>query len=185
MSDGPHRSLPLRKPWKDLAQRGDQYGYDAEDVADAATYALASDFKHEVKASLVESLKAIFKGRDNSLQSPEIALQDLEDMKKLAAGSAIGMNFIAYSKEMLSDGIFGEDAFHEALGAAIRSRGYANAMAVEEHYVRKSNLRRATHVKARIVDAISKFSDSHLGAVVINGATRLRKKIDLDDGVRL
>lgn len=185
MSDGPHRSLPLRKPWKDLAKRGDQYSYDATEVAEAATYALASDFKNEVKPSLVECLKAIFNGRDNSLQSPEIALQDIEDSKRLAAGSVIGMNFIAHSIEKINDGHFGEDAFHEALGAAIRSRGYANANSMEEHYVRESNQRRASHVKARVVDAISSFSDSYLGSFVANGGNRLRKKVDIDEGVLL
>jgi hypothetical protein len=185
MSDGPHRSLPLRKPWKNLAKRGDQHSYDATEVAEAATYALASDFKNEVKPYLVERLKAIFNGHDNSLQSPEIALQDIEDSKRLAAGSGIGMNLIAHSIEKINDGHFGEDAFHEALGAAIRSRGYANANAMEEHYVRESNQRRASHVKARIVDAISSFSDGYLGSFMANGGNRLRKKVDIDEGVLL
>jgi len=183
MSDGPHRSLPLRKPWKELAKRGDQLSYDAAEVADAATYALASDFKNEVKASLVACLKAIFNGRDNSLMSPEIALQELEESKRLAAGSVIGMSFVAFSIEKIREGHFGEDAFLQAIGAAIRSRGYANAMAMEEHYVRESNLRRAGQVKARIVDAITKFSDSYLGSFVVNGGKRLRKKNEIDDGV--
>jgi hypothetical protein len=87
MSDGPHRSLPLRKAWKELAKRGDQGTYDAEQVAEAAAGALASDFKNEIKWSLVDALKSIFTGRDNSLGLPEIALQELEDAKSLAAGS--------------------------------------------------------------------------------------------------
>ena len=55
MSDGPHRSLPMRKPWKDLAMRGDKAAYSASEVAEAATNALASDFKMEVSWELTQS----------------------------------------------------------------------------------------------------------------------------------
>ncbi len=64
MSDGPHRSLPMRKPWKELAKRGDQSTYDSEQVAEAATRALVSDFRNEVSWSLINDLKSIFGGLD-------------------------------------------------------------------------------------------------------------------------
>lgn len=51
MSDGPHRSLPMRKPWRELAMRGDKAAYSASEVAEAATNALASDFKMEVSGT--------------------------------------------------------------------------------------------------------------------------------------
>jgi len=80
----------MRKPWKALAMRGDQHVYADEQVAEAATNALASDFKNEVKWSLIDALKAVFTGRDNSLGLREIALQELEEARALAAGSMFG-----------------------------------------------------------------------------------------------
>lgn len=46
--------------------RGDKAAYSASEVAEAATNALASDFKMEVSWELTQELKSIFSGRDNS-----------------------------------------------------------------------------------------------------------------------
>lgn len=45
MSDGPHRSLPMRKHWKDLAERADKAAYSATDVAEALPVALQKEFR--------------------------------------------------------------------------------------------------------------------------------------------
>jgi hypothetical protein len=189
MSDGPHRSLPLRKAWKELAKRGDQGIYDAEQVAEAAAGALASDFRNEIKWSLVDALKSIFTGRDNSLGLPEIALQELDEVKSLAAGSVFGTNAVAWSIELINEGKFGLDAFHEAIGLAAKVRGFANVRQVEEHYLRESNQRRADHVSARLSSAISNFSEGRLGAMLVSpksdGVRRTKKKTHLDEGVPL
>jgi hypothetical protein len=65
---------------------------------------LTGDFKNEVKPALIVELKAIFNGRNNSLQLPEIALNELESAKILAAGSVFGMNAVAWSVEMINEG---------------------------------------------------------------------------------
>lgn len=189
MSDDPHRSLPLPKLWKEFAKRADQQAYGSEQVAEAAVNALAGDLKNEVKWALLNALKSIFTGRDNSLQSPEIALQDLEIVKKLAAGSVFGMNAVAFSIELINDGNFGLDAFHDAIGAAAKHRGFANIKSVEEHYLRKENQRRAFKVKTRLYSAISGLSENRLGSLLANreSATsrRPRKKTSIDEGVPL
>ncbi|WP_250525235.1 hypothetical protein [Caballeronia sp. GAWG2-1] len=189
MSDGPHRSLPMRKPWKELAKRGDQSVYDVDQVVEAATNALASDFKSEVKWSVIDSLKAIFTGRDNSLMLSEIALQELENAKVLAAGSVFGMNAVAWSAELINDGRFGLDAFHEAIGLAGKMRGFANVRSVEEHYLRESNHRRADYVGKRLYNAISSLSDGQLGLILAapesTRTPRSSKKTQIDEGVPL
>ncbi|HHW2244083.1 hypothetical protein [Pseudomonas aeruginosa] len=163
MSDGPFRSLQMRKPWKELAKRGDQETYDAAQVAEAATVALASDFKMEVSPYLTQELKAIFEGRDNSLLMPDIALQQLEEMKALAAGSVFGKNAVLCSIELIDEGKFGADAFHEAIGLAAKMRGLANVLSVKEHFLRESNQQRAEHVHSRLSNAICGLSEIQLG----------------------
>ena len=189
MSDGPHRSLPMRKSWKELAKRADQSTYDAEQIAEAAAGALASDFKNEVKWSLIDALKSIFTGRDNSLGLREIALQELDDAKALAAGSVFGMNAIGWSIDLISDGRFGLDAFYDAIGLAAKDRGFANVRSVEEHYLRESNQRRSDNVSKRLNAAISSLSEGRLGSMLVasesSGTQRLKKKIHLDEGVPL
>lgn len=189
MSDGPHRSLPMRKPWRELAKRGDQGTYDAEQVAEAAAGALVSDFKNEVKWSLIDALKSIFTGRDNSLRLPEIALQELEAAKVLAAGSVFGMNAVAWGIELISEGRFGLDAYYDAIGLAAKERGFANVRSVEEHYLRESNQRRSDNVSKRLHTAISSLSEGRLGSMLVAPELarpqRLKKKIHLDEGVPL
>ncbi|MBK9440986.1 MAG: hypothetical protein IPN53_06545 [Comamonadaceae bacterium] len=189
MSDGPHRSLPMRKPWRELAKCGDQGTYDAEQVIEAAAGALASDFKNEVKWSLIDALKSIFTGRDNSLGLPEIALQELEDAKVLAAGSVFGMNAVAWSIELITEGRFGLDAFYDAIGLAAKMRGFANVRSVEEHYLRESNQRRSENVSKRLHAAISSLSEGRLGSMLagpeLAKTQRPKKKTHLDEGVSL
>lgn len=189
MSDGPHRSLPMRRPWKELAKRGDQLTYDSEQVAEAAAGALVSDFRNEVKWSLIDTMKSIFSGKDNSLKLPELALQELENAKALAAGSVFGRNVVAWGIELINEGRFGMDALYEAIGLAAKMRGFANARSVEEHFLRESDQRRASHVSNRLNSAIASLSESKLGAMLANPQTghakSSRKKTDIDDGVPL
>jgi hypothetical protein len=189
MSDGPHRSLPMRKPWRELAKRADKLVYDSGQVADAAKDALASDFKNEVSYPLVKALKDIFAGRDNSLGILEIATLQLEEVRSLAAGSVFGMNAVAWSIQLVNEGRLGMDAFYDAIGLAAKERGFANARSVEEHYVRESNQRRASGVSARLQGALSGLSENQLGLMLANpqpARSRARqKRTGLGDGVPL
>lgn len=188
MSDGPHRSLPMRRAWKEFAKRGDQSTYDFEQVAEAATNALATDFK-EVSWSLVKTLKSIFTGQDNSLGLPEIALQQLDDAKRLAGGSVFGSNAVAWGIQLINEGRFGLDAFHDAIGLAAKERGFANIRSVEEHYIRASNQRHAARVSTRMLRAIHGISENRLGLMLaapqLVGARRSMKRTSLDEGVPL
>ena len=189
MSDGPHRSLPLRRAWKELAKRGDKGAYDQEQVSEAAKQALTSDFKNEVAWPLINALKNVFDRRDNSLGLPEIAFQQLADAKALARGSVFGMNAIAWSEQLVREGRLDAEAVYDAVGLAAKDRGFANARSVEEHYLRESNKRRADHVRARVTSAISGMSEGTLGKALVEPqptATPSRRKRDeLDEGVPL
>lgn len=189
MSDGPHRSLPMRKPWKELAKRGDQCAYDSEQVAAAATSALASDFKNEVSWSLISALKSVFQGQDNSLMLPEIAVKQLEDLRGLAAGSVFGRNAVEWSIELVNEGRLEPNAVYEAIGLAAKDRGFANTRAIHEHVLRETNPQRAAGVAARLNSAIGGLPEGRLGSMLMerrpSGTRRLRKSTSVDEGVPL
>ena len=44
MSDGPHRTLPMRHAWKQLAKRADKSANDSRDVADAICPTLVANW---------------------------------------------------------------------------------------------------------------------------------------------
>ncbi|MES2741321.1 MAG: hypothetical protein V4754_10270 [Pseudomonadota bacterium] len=189
MSDGPHRSLPMRKPWKELAKRGDQSTYDSEQVAEAATRALVSDFRNEVSWSLINDLKSIFGGLDNSLRIPEIAVQQLQDLKGAAAGSVFARNAIEWSIQLVNEGRLEPDAVYVAIGLAAKARGFANTRQIHEHVLRQTNQNRADGVTARLKSVIGGLSESSLGSILMNrqdaGQGRLSKSSSLDAGVPL
>ena len=97
MSDGPHRSLGLRRPWRKLAKLCDNAAYAPAEVTHAATAALVSDF-NEVSAALLKALKSVFACEGNSLGSPEIAMHQLNLARALAAGSVFGQYAIKSSQ---------------------------------------------------------------------------------------
>jgi hypothetical protein len=173
--------------------RGDKDVYDDQQVVEAATEALASDFKKEVQWPLVMLIKSIFLSHDNSLLAPdpEVAIQELEAAKRLAASSVFGMNAIAWSIVLINEGRFGSAAFYDAIGLAAKERGGANVLQIEEHYVRKTDKSRASRVGKRIKDAIAGLSESRLGARLVAPRaldvrpSRSRKKTHLDEGVPL
>ncbi|RWL74505.1 MAG: hypothetical protein EOR67_31320 [Mesorhizobium sp.] len=189
MSDGPHRSLPMRRPWKELAKRGDQLTYDSGQVTEAATHALASDFKNEVSGRLLSALKDVFAGRGNSLGITEIALQQLDEAKALAAGSVFGMNAVAWSILLVHEGRLDKQALYDAVGLAAKERGFANTRSVEEHYLREANQRRADNVSARLSNAISGLSEGKLGSMLVDPQPAVsrapRKRSEINDGVPL
>lgn len=187
MSDGPHRSLKLRKAWRELAKRADQNTYDAAQVAEATAHAVASDFKLEVSGPLMETLKAVFTGSDNSLGIRELALEQIENTRALAAASVFGFNLLQWSTALIHEGKFGIEAFYEAVGLAAKDRVQANIRSIQEHYLRDSNQQRADRVAERLNSAISTFSDVQFGLNLVGPEpiriSPPRKMPGLDEGV--
>lgn len=189
MSDGPHKSLPMPKAWRELAKRGDQLTYESSQVADALPAALESDWKNEVSGRLISALKDVFSGRDNSLRLPEIALSQLEAIKVMAAGSVFGINAVSWCIQLVNEGRLDAGALYEAVGMAAKERGYAGVRQVEEHYFREASERRSVRVRDRLEGALSGVAVSHLGSRLIDPkpsqSVTPRKMTELSDGVLL
>lgn len=188
MSDGPHKSLKMPKAWKDLALRGDKKVYGAEEVRDVALYALSKDFKNEVSGLLLRALRDIFDGKNNSLLMREVALEALEAARRLAAGSVFGSSAVRWCEEYINTDAFGRDNFHEAIGCAVKERGYAGQKQVQEHYLREAGARRADGVAARIGQAIDNLDAGDLGRRIAGESERAaapRKMVEIDQGVPL
>ncbi|WP_312794474.1 hypothetical protein [Tianweitania sp.] len=188
MSDGPHRSLLMPRAWKEFARKGDATTYAEEEVRDAAVYALARDFANEVSGPLLRALRDIFDGVGNSLKMIDVASQAIEDAKHMAAGSVFGLAAVRWCEEFVLEGSFGRDRFHEAVGCAVKERGYAGQKQVQEHYLRKSGTRRSDGVAARIGSAINSLNSQEIGRSFSDDGERAkapRKSVGMDEGVRL
>lgn len=185
MSDGPHRSLPMRPAWRGLAARADNSNHTREEIADALARAVRSDFRNEVSPAHITALHRIFDRDANSLGMPEIALAQLRDAAPLASGSVFGQKLQEWANIAASEGRLSRDALHEAVGNAALESTHAGIRQTSEHYVRKSTERRAIKVERRMRDAVTQLNSSTLGASLLApaGPKRSLRRAGLDDGV--
>lgn len=59
MSDGPHRSLAMRRRWKLVAERADKRSYTVGDITDAVVPALEQDCRAEMSPAFIAGLRRV------------------------------------------------------------------------------------------------------------------------------
>lgn len=190
MSDGPHRSLPMRQGWRNLAERADRCAFEPEQVADAVPEALGDDWREE-GCDVVRDIRAVLgDGRQPSLFAGE--KQDALDALKKLSGAGYQLRRLVLDSvvQAVDDGFTGTDALVEGAANALAIRCGAGVRQVEEHYLRKSTDNRAANVRQRIEKsgAMSDFKGIARRFLKIDGsssATPAKKQLNgLDDGVR-
>lgn len=190
MSDGPHRTLPMRPGWKRVAKRGDNCAFAPAEVSAALVPALEQDCQAEGIPAFLDSLVNLCVDQENSLFRDGIALQ-LETLRA-AAGSSIGQMVLDEAIRFAESGEQGRNIAIKALNSALADRAVRGVRQVEEHYLRKSTTPRASRVRGRINEAIgiSREAIGGLAHRMLKLKTSRRaiqplKQQDLDDGVSL
>src|SRR5215211_7168965 len=149
MSDGPHRTLPLRHAWKQLAKRADRWAYENQDVVDAICPALERDCAWELPKEFTRELHAACAEEEPSLFGP--GLPDLDELRRAGAGRGTLGNTIAdFAAQALLDGRSGADAVRQALHDALLDRLVRNERQIEEHFHREASPRRGLDIRARL-----------------------------------
>lgn len=155
MSDGPHRSLPLRHAWKQLAKRADRWAFENQDVVDAVCSALERDCALELPREFMRQLDSACAEEGPSLFARSLP-DDLDELRRAAAGRGTLGNAIAdFATQALLDGLSGADAVRQALRDALTDRLLRNARQIEEHYHREASSRRGSDIRARLERAIA------------------------------
>jgi hypothetical protein len=191
MSDGPHRSLPMRAAWKRVAERGDIPAYTPDEISERIVPALEQDWQQEVRPDFIADLTEVFSLRQGLFpEAIDHALQSLSERAQCGLERLLIDRAIHVSKQGEQDA-----AALESLACnALMERGSRGLLQVEEHYWRKSNLSRARRVRERLQEGLA------LARTDLAGATRRLLGIDrkaksasassdrrdgIDDGVRL
>lgn len=184
MSDGPHRSLPMRRHWKDLAERAAKAAFSADEVCEALPVALKRDFFAEAPLEAIRDI--LGGGKQASLFSDERAEQ-LEAARH-SSRSAVGNTLINCAIEAVADGLSGEAAFRSALANALEEHTRGEFRSIEEHYQDKASAYSARFVRDRL-DAARRQSDfgGMAGDIATHGKQRLsdvqlEKRSGLDEG---
>lgn len=188
MSDGPHRSLPMRRRWKRVAECAENRTFEPEEIRNAIIPALEEDCRREISPEFLSALCGVCRDQEGSLFKDE-EQRSLETLRGVA-GSGIGSVVLDYAIRIVASGSTGLDILVKAVTDALRDRAARGARQVEEHYCRESTKSRAYRVRERIEQAISRVDIDGVARLVLNldpgRFTRPPlKRQGLDDGVKL
>ena len=184
MSDGPHRSLPMRRHWKELAERAAKAAFSSDEVCEALPVAIKRDFFAEAPLETVREI--LGGGKQASLFSDDRAEQ--LDAARQASRSAVGTILIDCAIEAVADGLAGEAAFRSALASALEQHTRGEFRSIEEHYQAKASAYSARYLRDRLDAARQRIDFKGLsGEIATKGKqplskVHLAKRRGLDEG---
>jgi hypothetical protein len=184
MSDGPHRSLPMRPWWKQAAERADKSAYDVGECSQALEVALERELAEELRPIFLKGLKDAHE--EPGLFSPTESVH----LKNLVPETPFERRILD-NVEILSPADSASiEALVTAFANAIRSEAPRYNKQVEEHYLRKSGPGHARRERERLDEATAGADVAGLARRLLQPdrprtAPTLKKKTGLDDGVVL
>ena len=189
MSDGPHRSLNMRRGWKRFAKRADKEAYAPEEVCDAIPAALEQDWRAEVSPNLIRQIRLILQDNQSSLFGDQ-RIEKLEVLRSNTAGYPLANTFLDCAIQAAANGKAGQEALTEAASALLMDRATRGILQVEEHYYRESSHKRSVNVRERMNSGIAQTDFGAIARNLIGTGKAERpqsvaKRTGVDDGVSL
>lgn len=151
MSDGPHRSLPMKRKWQGVAERADNRSFGVDEISDAMIPALAGDCRDEMSPGFIDGIRGVFEEQESLLIKCDVRAR-VEALRS-EAGTGIGRRLIENVARISSADAPDMIALVNAMTAALAERTARCSRQVEEHYLRKSSASRANNVRARLEQA--------------------------------
>ena len=187
-SDGPHRSLPMRRPWKKVAECADNSAFEVEEIRDAILPALENDCQREMRREFLDEFHGVCADQDASLFKCDLR-PALERLRRTASAGLEHL-VIDHAIHAAANGASGRGVAEKAVGQALKDRGASGIRQVEEHYLRESTAKRAHNVRDRMEQAISGANIDTVARSLLDGrqkstARKPSRRRGLDDGVKL
>ena len=184
MSDGPHRTLPMRRHWKDAAERAAKLIYSEDDCREALEFAI----KREVLGAPISAVHEILDARRPDLFQTEQVAQ-LEDLRGACRGSAIANVLIDCAIEAAQSGLRGRSAIQSTLQNAINDVTLSASRQMNEHYQREAKPREILNLRTRLDAVRRQFDGDALASEILSHSTppsprslQLPRHTGLDDG---
>lgn len=187
MSDGPHRSLKMRRGWKKLAEWGANKAFAPDEIRDALPQALEQDWRAEVSESFCSKLKDVVADGQNSLFGDQ-KVEKLEALRAEIAGLNLANTLLDLTIKAVAGGNTGEEVVARAAADALLDRAARGARHVEEHFLRESTAKSAAHVRSRIEEGIAASNMMGIAKWCLGSEKKIQppaKRSGLDDGVQL
>ncbi len=169
MSDGPHRSLPLRPHWKTLARRAAKAAYSPDEVAEALPFAL----KREFPQALLNAIREVMCG---DTLFPWMRREQLDALRAKHPGSAPANLAIDCAVAVVTNEATGEAGVQAALTAALAETMHSALRATEEHYQREAHPRRSSYVRKRLDAARQKVDCGALARELLSDNTKPKRR---------
>jgi hypothetical protein len=158
MSDGPHKSLPLRHGYQRVAAWAYKPAFSVNQIGEAAESALLRDVAIEVTPT-IKSILAIVDGQD--LLSLASTVQDqLDRLRVDPAVDTLAANAVEGAQMALREGYSGLVAFEKGLASALAERLAAGGRAMEEHYLVKVGPGACQQMRRRMNETIVHMTNS-------------------------
>lgn len=158
MSDGPHKSLPLRHGYQRVAAWAYKPAFTVNQIGEAAESALLRDVAIEV-APTIKSILAIVDGQD-LLSLTSTTHDQLDRLRVDPAVDTLAANALEGTQMALREGYSGLVAFEKGLASALAERLAAGGRAMEEHYLVKVGPGACQQMRRRMNETITDMTNS-------------------------
>jgi hypothetical protein len=145
MSDGPHRTLPMRRHWKDTAERAVKQVHSESQVREILIFAL----KRDILEAPIEKIREILDSRRPDL-FPTRQAEQLEELRSTCRGSAAANVSIDCAIEATQSGQRGHAAIQSALHNALEDVMRSAFRSMNEHYQREATSKETTSLRTRL-----------------------------------
>lgn len=185
MSDGPHKSLPMKPKWRNVAERAYNRAFGIDEIGTAMLPALARDCHDEMSPRFIEGLRDLCEQHE-----PHLFIDDVSDRVRdlrRDAGNGIGRRVLEYFERFAVKERVTVDTAVKALECAGTERLAKSNRQIEEHTLRKVTVSRANDVRSRLEQATATTPLASLARQVLKlddmGTARSSAKRDgLDEG---
>jgi hypothetical protein len=185
MSDGPHRSLPLRPHWKTFARRAANAAHTADEVQESLAHAL----KRDILKAPIKSIRDIMGG--DSL-FPAMKIEQLEALRPSCSGSAPANSAIDCAIAAASNGITGDAGTQTAIQLALEDTLQSHVRSIEEHYQREASPQGRNFMQSRLEAITGHFDCGVLAREILSSekppahhTVKLTTRSGLDQGPAL
>lgn len=194
MSDGPYKSLPMSKPWRDVAERAHKASYSDEERQQSMCVALRTDILRDAGKDYLNAIGNILVEQEQGSLLGDQASVEIDNIKERFSQSPLRDTINANIQAALYEGKSGEDALVDGVNQAIQEYGRSRNRQVEEHYKRdarnQSERQKTISVRDSLSATLVSGTVANLGNDIVGFIrgdalqTKLVKASGLDDGPR-
>lgn len=134
MSDGPWKSLPMRRHWKQVAKQAENRAFSREELSGALEAALLKEAR---ELPLEAVCRAVVPSDQGILFLPDLN-GEFEALRRDHPGSKVVQTFFTCLRDQDSKGESGRDMVESAAVDTLDECARDHARAIQEHYYRKS-----------------------------------------------